>query len=399
MKKEVYRVGIIGYGHQGQFYARNLEAYKTNMRLISVCDIDKNKLNIALERNSECKVYTNYIDLLDNDNLDVVLVVTPHYLHPTILKEAVKRGINVLSDKPMGVTAKAVRETLEFTKEYKNVKCGVLFNQRVNPLFNKIKEILNSGDFGKVNHYEYKVNNWYRSNKYYESSLWRGTYTNGGGGVLTTQSPHQVDMINYLFGKPKKVMAKELHNRPNISVEDTIIGTLFHENDVIGSIVFSNADAPGDERLVISGEGGELSFEKGKLTYFKLKDKTVCDMFNSSALRSKPENETIVYLEEDLEEFKSSIEEKKYALENFNITSPQHYIYITKFIKALDGEESGIIATLEDGLNEVEVANALYLSSWLETIVDVPCDEELYITKLNEKKKKEGVEHFFKEEY
>lgn len=199
--------------------------------------------------------------------IDVVMVETPHYFHPQIAIDAMKAGLNVLCDKPAGVYTKQVREMNEEAKKHPELLFGMMFNQRTNPLYIKAKEIIDSGRLGKLTRIVWIITNWYRPRAYYAQGGWRGTWWGEGGGVLLNQCPHQLDLFTWLAGLPVSVTATASTVGRDISVENDVTAYCKFANGATGVFITSTHDAPGTNRLEITGEGGKIVIENGKLVF------------------------------------------------------------------------------------------------------------------------------------
>ena len=226
MKK--VRYGIVGFGHQGEYYANILKDHGLSFdsEVVSICDIDEGKRKKAKELFPNVKIYEDYKALINKDEIDAVLIETPHYIHPEIAMYAFNHGVNVLSDKPAGVYCKKVIEEIEESKKHPELLFGMFFNQRTNPLYIKAKEIITSDDFGQITRFNWIITDWYRTQAYYSQGGWRGTFKGEGGGVLLNQCPHQLDLVVYFLGLPKKVTSVIKTIGRNISVENDVTAIL-----------------------------------------------------------------------------------------------------------------------------------------------------------------------------
>lgn len=147
-------------------------------------------------------VYDDYKKLLDSGKIDAVIIAVPHYLHPEIAIEALKRNIHTMVEKPAGVYVSQIRKMNEEAEKHPDVKFAMMFNQRTNPLYQKVKEILDAGTIGNLRRVSWIITSWWRTQKYYDSSAWRATWAGEGGGVLVNQAPHQLDLLQWLCGMP-----------------------------------------------------------------------------------------------------------------------------------------------------------------------------------------------------
>lgn len=204
MKK--IRFGIIGLGNQGTYYSTKLfsEGQIENGELTAICDVNPAKLERAKERlGGSVTAFLDYKEMLDSGLCDAVIITTPHYVHPDIAIECLKRNVNVISDKPAGVYTKQVEKMNEAADKSK-AHLAVLFNQRTNCVYRKMKEIIAEGGIGELQRVNWIITNWYRTQTYYDSGSWRATWRGEGGGVLINQSPHQIDLIQWIVGQMPK---------------------------------------------------------------------------------------------------------------------------------------------------------------------------------------------------
>ncbi len=361
------RFGIIGTGNQGFHYAVKLfkEGKIKNGILCAVCDTNPEKMAVLREKMGDCNLdyFDNYKKMLDSGLCDAVLVETPHYSHPEIVKEALARGIHVICDKPAGVYTKQVREMNEFAAKC-DTKFGMMFNQRTNCIYRKMKEIIESGALGKIQRVNWIITNWFRTDNYYESGDWRATWAGEGGGVLINQCPHQIDLLQWIVGEmPETVRGFcEYGKWHDIEVEDEVTAFFTYKSGATGVLVTTTGEAPGTNRLEISGSCGKLLTEDGKLTQYKNAEDSI-EFSHHGLGHKKPEME-MIEVETDGE-------------------NPQHAGIINNFADHLLGLEE-LFVTGEDGYNSVELMNAIELSGWFGgEMITLPIDEERYLTELN----------------
>ncbi len=375
--KEV-RMGIIGIGNMGTAHAKSLNEGKVEgMRLAAVCDIDQSRLDWCKENLSEdVAAFADYKELIASGLVDAILVAVPHYFHPEIAIAGFEAGLNVLTEKPAGVYAKQVKEMNEAAKKSGKI-FGIMFNQRTNPYFAKMREVVQSGELGELKRSVWIITNWYRTQRYYDSGSWRATWEGEGGGVLLNQCPHNLDLWQWIFGMPSKIRATCNYGKwHNIEVEDDVTICAEYENGASGVFITSTGDCPGTNRFEITGDKGKMVCENGKLTWWKLSEpeRKVC--FESDNGFYHDPNLVV----EDVETDK---------------TETAHIGILQNFTNAiLYGEE--LLAPGYDGINGVNIANAAHLSDWLGEWVSVPVDEDLFMERLNERratsKAKEHVE-------
>ena len=190
MSKKV-RLGIIGLGQQGGAYAQFItDGMVPNMEIGAICDTDPAKKDLAASQYPDVPFYEDYITMLESGDVDAVVTCVPHYLHPEIGIAALKRDIHALVEKPAGVYTKQVKELNEFAATKPELSFGIMFNQRNNPLYKRLKEIVDNGEIGNILRTNWIITTWWRPQGYYDSSAWRATWGGEGGGVLVLSLIH-----------------------------------------------------------------------------------------------------------------------------------------------------------------------------------------------------------------
>ncbi len=369
---EKIKFGIIGLGNQGRHYTLNLfdKGQIENGVVSAVCDINPVKIEKFLQDtvNKNVVCFSDYKEMLDSGLCDVVMVEVPHYQHPEIVIECLNRGINVICDKPAGVYTKQVREMNEVAKKSK-AKFGMLFNQRTNCVYRKMKEIIADGGIGDIQRVTWIITDWYRTQQYYDSGSWRATWEGEGGGVLINQCPHQIDLVQWVVGKmPSKVRGFCHYGKwHDIEVEDDVTAYFEYDNGATGVFITTTGEVPGTNRFEVSGTKGKLLCENNKLFWYK-NDKDSLEF-------SKKANQSF-----------GGVLCEKIEVETDG-KNPQHAGIINNFANALLGLEEFFVDGVE-GINGVELMNAMELSGWKGGApVSIPVNEEEYIKELNERRK------------
>ena len=268
---DVVRVGIIGIGNMGSAHFKSIHGGEVEgMKLTAVADIKPERLAWAEEQAPEVTRFDDAIKMMDSGLVDAIIVATPHYFHPVYVTEALKRDIHALSEKPSGVYTKAVREVNELAARSK-ATYAIMFNQRTNCIYRKMKEIIDSGSMGEIRRTNWLITDWYRSQSYYDSGAWRATWSGEGGGVIMNQCPHNLDLWQWICGMPVRVRAfcKEGHFH-DIEVEDDVTAYVEYANGATGVFITSTGDCPGTNRFEVSLDGGKLVAENNKLYMYKL---------------------------------------------------------------------------------------------------------------------------------
>lgn len=371
MKK--VRYGIIGIGKMGSIHSFKMKkGIIKNSTLTAVCDIEPKRREWAQKQLKGVKVFDNYKDMLESGLIDAVLIATPHYDHPIIAKESINKGIHTLIEKPAGVFTKDIRELNELAQKSKDVVFGIMYNQRTDKLYKKAKEIIDSGAMGKLKRINWIITNWYRPQAYYDQGGWRGTWVGEGGGVLINQCPHQLDLFQWLGGMPSKVRAyAKTGVERNINVENDVTACFEYENGASGVFITSTHDFPGTNRLEISCDGGKIVIEKNKLTYDKLTQ-------NESEF-NKTNKEFMPKIPMKRKQLKISKLGQMLAL-----VFGQHTAIIKNFSLAIL-EGTKLIAPGIEGINGLTLSNAIHLSSWTDSEITLPIDEDLFIVELKKR--------------
>ncbi len=231
-------VCIIGYGAIGPIHADALKQVK-NAKLYGICDTDPEALSRAKEEYPEAVLYSSYDDVLNDNTINSVHICTPHYLHAPMVKQALNAGKEIICEKPVAITREEFEELLEIPG-IENV--GLVFQNRLNPCAVKLKEIIESGELGKLKATKAIVT-WCRDKDYYASGEWRGKWATEGGGVLINQSIHTLDILCYLGGEVESVDANMFNYslKDFIEVEDTCVARLNYKNGNKGIFFATNA--------------------------------------------------------------------------------------------------------------------------------------------------------------
>ncbi len=360
------RFGVIGIGNMGSSHAKNL--YDGNINdavLTAVCDVDAKKREWANENLKTVEVFTDYVDMLNNAQIDAVIIATPHYLHPIIAIESFKKGYNVLTEKPAGVYTKQVEKMNAEALKSNKAFC-IMYNQRTNPIFKKAREIMRSGEMGELKRVIWIVTNWYRRQEYYDSGLWRGTWRDEGGGVLINQCPHNIDIMQWIVGMPEKITASCSYGKyHDIEVEDDVSAFFEYPNGATGALFTSTGEKPGTNRLEISCDNGKILIENGKLCVWKY---------------NVPEHEFRYYTSDEYK--KLSCEYSEFVPQNDD--SSAHNQILQNFVNHILYSEE-LVSPGYDGIKGLTISNAIHLSDWIESPVTLPIDSEKFEKLLMEK--------------
>ncbi len=265
MKNGKFGFGIIGCGVIGPWHARAINTTE-KAQLVAVCDILPERANnLSLEYANEAKIYTNYLDLIKDPAVDIVSICTPSGMHSEMAVAAANAGKHILCEKPIDIQLDKIDRILEATEKNK-VKLAGVFQRRTYEDSKKIKGALEQGLLGKMVLGDAYLK-YYRSQAYYKSANWRGTWTLDGGGALMNQGIHGIDLLLWFMGDVEMVYAKASALVRNIEVEDTAIALLQYKNGAYGVIQGTTSVNPGEAtRLELNGKYGTIIFEESKIT-------------------------------------------------------------------------------------------------------------------------------------
>jgi predicted dehydrogenase len=243
-----------------------------NCQLVAVCDLEQEKGRIALDKNSvTVPIYTDLGKMLRKEKPDSVHVCTPSGDHKKPAITSMKHGANVLVEKPMEILPDRVDAMIDAAEKH-GVKLAGIFQNRFNDANIVLRDAVKQNRFGKIA-WVGVTTPWYRSDQYYETGAWRGTWKLDGGGAVMNQGVHQVDLMQWIVGPVKTVSAfasSRIHAK--IEVEDTLTCALQFENGAYGTYVSTTAIWPGGPvRIEIGGELGAAISENG-LRRFEFKE-------------------------------------------------------------------------------------------------------------------------------
>ncbi|MBC8011951.1 MAG: Gfo/Idh/MocA family oxidoreductase [Burkholderiales bacterium] len=354
MKK--VRIGIVGLGNMGSAHAQQILAGKINrLELGAVADLNPEKV----ARVPQVKGFKTAAELMASGLIDAILIATPHYDHTTIGIAALKAGLHVMVEKPISVhRADCERLIAAYKGREKKQVFAAMFNQRTDRYYQKIRELIRSGELGEIRRVNWIITNWFRTHAYYASGGWRATWGGEGGGVLLNQCPHNLDLFQWMFGMPVTLSANcSFGKYHDIEVEDDVTATMTFANGATGVFITSTGEAPGTNRLEITGERGKLVYEDDKITYVR--------------------NEV------PMGEFSRTTKESFARPATWDVSIPtdghggQHNEVLQNFTNAiLDGEM--LVAPAPEGIHSVELANAMLLSAWTAKPVSLPIDGKTY---------------------
>ena len=365
MKK--VKFGIVGVGNMGTGHLRFFTQGKiVNGEVTAIADIDPEKLAAAKKNYpGGYACFASEEEMLAKGDVDAVIVATPHYFHPPLSIAALQAGKHVISEKPAGVYTKQVKEVNAVASKSDKLY-AVMFNQRTNPLYKKMRELVADGTVGTIKRLHWQITDWYRSQSYYDSGSWRATWAGEGGGVLFNQCPHQLDLLQWVSGMmPERVRAFcRFGQWHDIEVEDDVTAYMEYANGASGVFITCTADTPGTNRFEILGTKGKLVCEDGLLKVWRNKQDE--REFNA--------------------EYKGGFGEPGFDYEEIapQGENPQHVGILNNFANAALGLEP-LFVDGREGLKSVTLMDAMLLSTWEDRAVTLPFDDEEYLAELKKR--------------
>ncbi|MBN1582517.1 MAG: Gfo/Idh/MocA family oxidoreductase [Anaerolineae bacterium] len=358
---DIVRFGIVGVGGMGNGHARNMPKI-SQVRLTAVCDISPDALQAAMD-NYEVAGFDNHADLLDSGLVDAIIIATPHYFHPPIAIDTMRRGIHVISEKPIAVTVSGAEAMIETARETGAI-FAVMFQERATPIHQAAKKLVREGHLGEL-YRTLLVDSHFRSQAYYNSAGWRATWKGEGGGVLLNQAPHGMDIFTWLAGMPSSVIAQVNTRQHEIEVEDEAAALLEYENGATGYLLESVNEVPTGKRLELCGEKGKLVIDDQGLRFWQVRPGVKAFSNGTDQMWGRPEVELI---DVELQE-----RERGHAAIVRNVANA-----------IIKGED--LISPGHDAIYSLELANAMLLSGHKHKLVTLPVDRAEYDAFIEEKK-------------
>ena len=367
------RIGVIGLGNMGTSHAHKIYDGKVSrMKLGAICDIAENRRAYAKENFPDVEVFDDAEAMMKSGLVDAIVISVPHYDHPQLAIKGFENGLHVLVEKPAGVHTKQVLEMNAAAAKSDKV-FGIMYNQRTNPVYKQLRNMIQRGDLGKIKRAAWIITDWYRPQIYHDSCTWRSTWKTEGGGALINQNPHQLDLWQWLFGMPDRIMSHVSFGKYyDIEVEDDVTAFREYENGMTGVYITSTGEAPGVNRLEISCDMGFIEVTKDKISFKRnVESEREFNEKNRTVIFGKPECWDCVIPAEG--------------------ENPQHLGIFRNFTAAiLDG--TPLLAPGEEGVNGLTISNAIHYSAWTNGWADVKnFDHEGYYNLLQDKIAKSTV--------
>jgi predicted dehydrogenase len=357
---KVIRLGVIGLGNIAKQHIDNvLNKHTQQCQITAVCSRSQS----GYAKKIGAKHFSDYRALIDADFVDAVLIATPTLSHFEIAQYALQKQLHVMLEKPIGLSSYEGEQLVKLAND--KTKFAVMLNQRTDPTFSKMKQIVDSGVLGKITRTHWTMTNWFRPEIYFQVSDWRATWKGEGGGLLVNQCIHNLDIFHWICGMPSSVTAFcEFGKYHKIEVEDEVTAYLRYDNQATGVFVGSTGEAPGVNRFDVIGDKGSLHFDSGRLTQKSNQQGTAEFNQTTNNMFSMPE----------------VIQSDETPSEKVN----QHAIIMNNFVQAILNDVQ-LLVPAEQGLASLDLANAMLLSTWQQKNVALPLDRAEYQQHLAEK--------------
>ena len=364
------RVGIAGIGYIAEEYIKLFTAGKIPGAVVTALS-SRNRDNMEAIRDRyhlNASLFTDYEAMLESGCIDMVMICTPHFYHPAMAIQAISRGIHTMIEKPVGVWPEELDALMDCVKAHPEVRTGVLYCRRANPVFQKIKGLLSEGAIGQLKRVTWIITDMYRPQCYFDVTDWRGTYGGEGGGLLMNQVSHHIDLLTWLCGLPEAMQAGcYTAQERKIEVENEVSITMDYPGNAIGQFIASTRECPGSSRLELSGSRGQIILDNERILTLR---QLGTDEREFAVTTTVPFS-TIGYTESVF---------KFDAADNPTIQA----MIISNFINALSGTTQ-ILCPVEEAVKAQQFIQAAYLSSWQGTKLALPVDKEAYTQELKKR--------------
>ena len=352
------RFGVLGTGNIG----------KQHIALLRSGDIRGAVLTATASRSGEAVDSTtphfqNLDVLLDAQLCDVLLIATPTMSHVEAAQSAMDRGLHVLLEKPLAMSVLQSQSLIDNAPN--NIQFSVMLNQRFHPAYATLKRLLDEGVIGDIQRYSWTMTSWYRPDIYYQVSSWRGTWPGEGGGLLINQCIHNLDILQWLFGLPDRLVSNVAFGRYHqIDVEDEATAVLRHQSGMTGLLQASSGEAPGINRLEIIGDHGTLTWNDSQIILSRSDQSVSEHCATTREMFGMPRfSHEVVTLPE---------------------STNQHAEVLQNMTDTVSGKTQ-LLTPATEGIGSLQLANAILLSEWTGETVNLPIDAARYESLLCEK--------------
>ncbi|WP_409967751.1 Gfo/Idh/MocA family oxidoreductase [Bengtsoniella intestinalis] len=375
--------GVIGMGSQGAVYAKLLnDSEGKHFRLAALSSRSEEKRETYAKLYPDVAYFVDWKEMVASGAVEAVIIATPHKNHPELATYCMEHGVHVLLDKPAGFHSLEVSRMNDCANAHSDVAFGMMFNQRTNAIYQRAKEVIATGEMGKLRRVLWTTTNWWRPDRYYSNSGWRGSWGGEGGGVMMNQAAHQLDLWQWICGMPQKLYAKvEFGAHRDIVVDNDVTIVADFGDGVTGTFITCANDPLGVDRLELTLDQGKIVIEgSGKTGSIHRLKMTESDM--NSVM---PMEQVVAFIQGKPLGDLCIVEELTCA----EVWGQQHSILIENFAQHIVSG-TPLLSPGVEGLNSLQLANAALLSAWAGEEVTFPLDEQRYLDALNQAITKEG---------
>jgi predicted dehydrogenase len=347
------RFAVVGCGHIGQAHIRALRQLEDRAELVAVADVVPERA-AAFAKDYGVDAISCLEETLARPDIDAVTLGTPSGLHGDQLIKALEAGKHVIVEKPLDVSVDVAKRMLE--AERRSDRTAMVVSQmRYAPASQAVHNAARSGAFGNLTSGTVTMP-WWRSQSYYDSGDWRGTWAMDGGGALMNQAIHVIDLFRWFLGTPVEVYAwsgQLAHER--IEVEDTAVAVVRFENGALGTVHGSTAAYPGaSRRIQVHGDRGSAIMDDTRLSYFHSAGADATDM----PYGSRGEENQAAQILPDQHELPS----RRPAADPTDPSMTSHAVQFRDFIDAVEEARSPLV-TLTEGAKTLALIQAIYESA------------------------------------
>ncbi|MBS3735117.1 MAG: Gfo/Idh/MocA family oxidoreductase [Phycisphaerae bacterium] len=356
------RFGIIGTGVIGQLHADSIASDTGRyVALTAVCDCDADRARAVGEAHGVAH-FADAGKLFDSGLCDAVIIATPHYAHGPLTIRAARAGLHVLCEKPLASSVTHARAMIAECKKRRR-QLGAMLQHRTRGIMQTARKLVADGALGEVFRVQMICSGWFRTQAYYDSGAWRGTWDGEGGGVLINQAPHHLDLFQWIgLGLPQRLIAVTQTREHEIEVEDTANILCDYGNGRMGYICATTAELPGMEQFILSGDKATMVIQDDTIRLGTLKV-PIKDFTYSSKAANAGVSPTMTQ--------DCTWREVPYRRPK---TDGAHIEIIRGFARKVLGRGEQYAPGAE-AINELELSNAAYLSGYADgRAVDVPVD-------------------------
>ena len=388
-------VAIVGLGMAGLTLARQVAAGEIeSLNLVAVCDsperlalldepgmkkpqlrwtptgdaVQLASLDEPAMRNASR--FSTYESMLREAPCDIVAIATPHIFHAAQAIAAMKAGRHVFCEKPLGVSTLEVNEVIKCAQETGRL-LAVNLNRRLEPTHQQLKQLLSEGSMGPITRVALTATAWFRPQIYFSSSPWRATWAGEGGGLLLNQAPHSLDLLQWTCGMPSRVRSFcGFGKHHEIEAEDDVTAYMEFPSGATGIFTASTGELPGVDRLEISTDRGRLVLEGSRLELSR----------TSGSVREFTHSATDAFAHMSVLRSVLDVPDKADLICGV----------LRNLVEAIR-TGSPVLCPAQDALGSLELANAMLLSTWLDSWVSLPLDAAMFDEHLRRRQKQSSL--------